>query len=155
MNSVKNIMIEEVVSVSLDTPLIEVARILAEHSFDGMPVVDKNNKLVGILTEYDLISKGSAVHLPTLQIVLQDVKVYNKDKATFKETFEEIASLRVSDVMNSEPLTLDEDATFEEAVIAFRDHHRVNPIPVINKKREVVGVVSRYDILESLYLPKT
>ncbi|OGZ46018.1 MAG: hypothetical protein A3J54_02205 [Candidatus Ryanbacteria bacterium RIFCSPHIGHO2_02_FULL_45_13b] len=147
-------MTKEVVSVSPDTPLIESARILAEHSFDGMPVVGKDNKLVGILTEYDLISKGTAVHLPTLQTVLQDVKVYNKDKSTFKETFEEIASLRVSDVMNPEPLTLDEDVTFEEAIIAFRDHHRVNPIPVVNKKKEVVGVVSRYDIVKSLYVLK-
>jgi len=155
MNALKDIMTKEVVSVFVDTPLMESARILAEHSFDGVPVIDQDKKLVGILTEYDLISKGTSVHLPTLQIVLQDIKVYDKDKSAFKETFEEIASLQTHDVMNPDPLTLEEDATFEEAVIAFRDHHRVNPIPVINKKREVVGVVSRYDVVKSLYVPKT
>lgn len=153
MSSVEDIMTKEIVSVSVDTPLMEAARTLAAHNFDGMPVVDQDNKLLGILTEYDLISKEPAIHLPTLQIILQDIKVYNKDKSAFKETFEKMMSLRVSDVMNPDPLTLNETATFEEVVTAFRDHHRVNPIPVVNKKREVVGVVSRYDILKLLYVP--
>ena len=66
----KDIMTKEVVSVPLETSLLDVAKILAERNFDGVPVVDKEDRLVGIVTEYDLINKTSAVHLPTLQIVL-------------------------------------------------------------------------------------
>ena len=40
--------------------------------------------------------------------------------------------------------------TLEEVVAAFRDHHRVNPIPVIDENRKVVGVVSRFDVLKPL-----
>jgi len=148
--SVRDIMTEKVISVFPETPLIDAAKVLAYHHFDGVPVVDKNNKLIGILTEYDLVSKGSVVHLPTFQIILKNLKIFRKDKSQFKKEFEEIFSLTVRDVMNREPLTLSEEATYEEAVAAFREHHRGNPIPVINKQNQVVGVVSRFDVLKPL-----
>ena len=150
--TVKDIMTREVISVKPETPLQEAAEILAKHGFDGMPVVDEENKLVGILTEYDLISKGSATHLPTFQKIIKNLGVYSKDKSQFTKDFEEISSLKVKDVMNNDPLTLLEDATYEEAVQAFRDHHRVNPIPVIDQDRKVIGVISRFDVLKPLHL---
>lgn len=152
MVSVKDIMTKEVVSVYPETALTEVAKIIAERAFDGVPVVDKNNKLVGILTEYDLISKGSAVYLPTFQLILQNIKVYNKDKSRFQKEFNEVSMLKVKDVMNPDPLTFTGDATFEEVVTAFRDHHRVNPIPIVDKENKVIGVVSRFDVLKPLRL---
>lgn len=143
-------MMKEVVSVGLEMPLYEAAKILSEHNFDGMPVVDEENKLLGILTEYDLISQSSSIHLPTLQKVLQDIKVFGKDKSYFKKEFQDIIALKVKDAMNKEPLTLKDSASYEETVAAFREHHRVNPIPVINSEGKVVGVVSRYDVLKPL-----
>ena len=152
IQAVQSIMTRDVVSVGPDTPLQEAAEVLARHGFDGMPVVDGENKLVGILTEYDLISKGSAIHLPTFQKVIQNLGVYSKDKSRLVKDFKELAALTVKDVMNNDPLTLSEDATYEDAVSAFRDHHRVNPIPVVDQNRKVVGVVSRFDVLKPLHL---
>ena len=143
-------MTAKVISVRPETPLMEAAELLAKHGFDGVPVVDDGGKLVGILTEYDLISKGSAIHLPTFQKLIQNMGVYGKDKSHFKNDFKDIAALKVKDVMNDDPLTLPEDASYEDAVAAFRDHHRVNPIPVIDNERKVVGVVSRFDVLKPL-----
>lgn len=151
-STIKGIMTSEVVSVRPGTPLQEAAEILAHHGFDGVPVVGEDNTLVGILTEYDLVSKGSAIHLPTFQKIIQNFGVYSKDKDRFNKEFEALSSLKVKDVMNDDPLTLSEDATYEEAVRAFKDHHRVNPIPVINQDQKVVGVVSRYDVLKPLHL---
>ena len=150
--SIKDIMTKKVVSVGPEILLVEAAKILTVNNFDGMPVVDEENKLVGILTEYDLISKSTATHLPTLQKVIQNLGIYHKDKTRFKKDFAELSSLQVKDVMNKDPLTLSENATYEEAVQAFRDHHRVNPIPVINEDKKVIGVISRFDILKPLHL---
>lgn len=150
--SVKDIMTKEVVSVTPDMPLVDAAKIIAEHNFDGVPVVDADNKLVGILTEYDLVSKGTSIHLPTFQLILQNLQIFGKDKSRFQKEFEEISALKVKDVMNDEPLTLPGDATFEETVAAFKDHHRVNPIPIVNKNNQVIGVVSRFDVLKPLHL---
>ena len=141
---------KNVVSVRPDTLLASAAKVLGEHGFDGVPVTDEIGTLVGILTEYDLISKGSAIHLPTFQKILESMPVFSKDKKDFQSDVEEVANMKVRDVMNDDPLTLGHDATYEEAVIAFRDHHRVNPIPVIDKDRKVIGVVSRFDVLKPL-----
>lgn len=148
--SVQDIMEKSVVSVRPDTPLSEAAKTLADHKFDGVPVVDDANTLVGILTEYDLVSKGSAIHLPTFQKILENLSVFGKDKKEFRSNVEDVANMKVRDVMNADPLTLHHDATYEEAVVAFRDHHRVNPIPVIDKDKKVIGVVSRFDVLKPL-----
>lgn len=145
-------MTKKVVSVSPEMPLFEAAKIIAKHGFDGVPVMDRQGKLIGVLTEYDLVSKGSAVHLPTFQFLLRNLKIFQKDRSRFEKEVEPVASLKVQDVMNSDPLTLPEQATFEEVVNAFRDHHRVNPIPVIDREKHVVGVVSRYDVLRPLHL---
>lgn len=149
--NVQDIMTKEVISVHLDMPLLEAAKILSERNFDGVPVVDTDNKLVGILTEYDLISKESMIHLPTFQKILQNIKVFKKDQSEFQKEIQEISLLVVRDVMNTDPLTLGEQATFMEVLDAFRNHHRVNPIPVIDSDRRVVGVVSRFDILKPLH----
>jgi|SRR3989338_6860382 len=147
---ITDIMTKEVVSVTPEMPLFEAAKILSEHNLDGAPVVNETNKLLGILTEYDLISQSSSIHLPTLQKILQDIKVFGKDKSQFKKEFQDVIALKVQDVMNDDPLTLAPDDSFEEMVKAFREHHRVNPIPVIDKNKKVVGVVSRFDVLKPL-----
>lgn len=139
-------MTRDVVSMRPDTPLLEAATALNEHGFDGVPVVDDQNVLVGILTEYDLISKGSAVHLPTLQKVFRSLQIAERNH--IREEMREISDLKVRDVMNGDPLTLQPTASLEETVAVFRDHHRVNPVPVVDASRKVVGVVSRYDIVK-------
>ena len=77
--SVKDIMSTDVVSVNPETSLVEAGKLLSEHNFDGLPVVDKNNNLLGIITEYDLVSKSASIHLPTFQFVLQSIPVFGKD----------------------------------------------------------------------------
>src|SRR3989338_7608209 len=92
----KDIMTKEVITVHPETSLLDVAKVLAERNFDGVPVVGNDNKLVGIVTEYDLINKTSAVHLPTLQIILRNLPQFKEEQDKFQE---EILSLKVSDIM--------------------------------------------------------
>ncbi|KKU88039.1 MAG: hypothetical protein UY17_C0004G0001 [Candidatus Beckwithbacteria bacterium GW2011_GWC2_47_9] len=147
---VKDVMTKKVFSVEAETPLIQAAKIIMAHNFDGVPVVDKENKLVGILTEYDLIEKGSSIHLPTFQKILENLKVLKQDSSEFQKEVKEVSALKVKDVMNEDPLTLAPETSFDEMVKTFREHHRVNPIPVIDKDKKVIGVVSRFDVLKPL-----
>ena len=145
----KDIMTREVISVHPDTNLLDVAKILAEHNFDGIPVVDGDNKVVGIVTEYDLINKTSAVHLPTLQVVLRNLPQFKAEESHFQE---EILSLKVSDIMNKNPLTMNPDMPYDEVIKLFKDHHRVNPIPVVDKDQKIIGVISRFDVLRPFHV---
>src|SRR3989338_1516509 len=144
--TVESIMTQDVVRVRPETPLTEAARILRDHQFNGLPVVNEKNVLVGIVTEFDLITKGSALHLHTLQKVFQSIPVESSDH--FQEELKKIAQLRVQDVMNSEPLAVRSGMPLEDVVRAFAEHHRVNPIPVVDEFLRVVGIVSRADLLK-------
>ncbi len=145
----RDIMTPEVVSVHPNTSLLDVAKVLAEHNFDGVPVVDDQNVLAGIVTEYDLINKTSAVHLPTLQVVLRNLPQFKKEEAHFQE---EILSLKVSDIMNKEPLVMGPDTPYDDIIKLFKEHHRVNPIPVVDDNKKILGVISRFDVLRPFHV---
>ncbi|MBI2056482.1 MAG: CBS domain-containing protein [Candidatus Sungbacteria bacterium] len=143
--TVQDIMTREVISLSPDTSLFEAAKILYKNRLNGLPVIDKNNTLLGILTEYDFINIDSAIHIPTLQKILQK---FTQENFGTKKEFDAFISIKVGGIMNGDPLTLAENATLEETVAAFVLHHRVNPIPVIDSQRKVMGIVSRTDLVK-------
>lgn len=143
-------MSKDPLSVRAETSLVDVAKILTDKKFNGLPVVDAAGVLIGIVTEYNLISSQSGIHLPTLQAVLSQLPVFSKDKNEFTAEVAAVTKLTAHDVMNSDPLTLPSTATYDDVVRAFQDHHGVNPIPVIDSTRRLVGVVSRYDVIKPL-----
>lgn len=145
---VKDIMTKNIVSVEPDDSVVYAAKILSEHNFNGLPVVNKENVLIGILTEYDLISQGNSVHLPTLINILGNIGFYKKDKTLIKDDLKNLLTLKIKDIMNTDPLCVEEDAWIQEVADLFAHHHRVNPIPVINKEKKLVGIVSRYDLIK-------
>lgn len=151
---VRDIMTKKVISVSPDTSIFNAAKIISEHNFDGLPVIDNDNRLVGIITEYDLITRTSTVNTSFLQKILSEIGAKKEDsiKDVLEDSKEEISSMKVSDIMNKNPLTLREDVNFEEVIAAFIAHHRVNPIPIVDNENRVVGIVSRFDVLRPLNL---
>jgi CBS domain-containing protein len=141
-----DIMTTKAVSVSPDMLITEANEIIYKNSFNGLPVVNGENMLLGIITEYDLIAKGSNIHLPTFQKIVSELKIDKQNKSLGND-LDELKKLKVSDVMNIEPLTLTSEAPFEDIVRAFQEHHRVNPIIVIDENKSVVGIISRSDLL--------
>ena len=78
-------MTKNVVSVTPETSLMEAANVLYKGGFNGAPVVDGKNRLIGILTEYDLIQKGTSFHIPTFLKLIKEFNVYRKDKQFINE----------------------------------------------------------------------
>lgn len=146
--SIKDLMTSEVVSVTPETPLVKAVEIILEKDFSGLPVVDKNNVLLGIVTDYDLILKGSAIHLPTFLQLLKEFQVYKKDASLIRGDIQKILEMKVGDVMNTDPLVLFDDSTINDALNAFGQHHRVNPIPILDREHKLVGIISRLDMLK-------
>src|SRR3989344_7801942 len=130
-STIDHFMSNNVVSVSPETPLLEAAQLMYQESFTGLPVIDDAKKIVGIMTEYDLITKGSAIHLPTFLKLINQFDVYRKDKSLIQDDIKKILSLRVSDVMNKDPLTLQANTSVEETAKTFAEHHKVNPILIV------------------------
>ena len=146
--TVADIMTRNVVAVSPEILVIEAAELFSKHNINGIPVINKDRKLVGILTEYDLLTKGAVLHLPTFIKLLGEFKIHKNDKSLVREDLQKIVTLTVAEIMNDDPLTLSSTATLEEAVVAFSEHHRVNPIPIVDSSNHLVGIVSRFDVIK-------
>lgn len=141
-------MTKDVTTVAPEDSILKVAQIMFEHNWDGIPVVTSDGTLAGIITQYDLVTKGANIHLPTFLKLMGDLPVYKKDKSILKPELQKIVTLTVKDLMNTEPLTVRESATLEDVANQFAEHHRVNPIPVVNGESRLVGIISRFDLIK-------
>ena len=145
--TVSILMTKEPITVRPSDKVTQAAKILSERNFNGLPVVNEENKLVGIITEFDLISRGSDLHLPTLINVLQNVGIYKQDSSALKDDLKKLLSLQVADIMNTEPLSINVNSSVQDLASLFASHHRVNPIPVVDGENKLVGIVSRFDLV--------
>ncbi len=146
---VRDFMTKKVISVSPESLVMDANKIILEHGFSGLPVVDNDNRLIGIITEYDIINKTSDLSASFFEKILSDIRQSKGDDRQDLKT-KSISDLTVAEIMNKEPLVLEEDVSFEKVVDAFREHGKVNPIPIVNKQFELVGIISRSDILKPL-----
>lgn len=138
-------MTKNVISVAPESPLIEAVNILLKHGFNGLPVVI-NDMVVGIITEYDMVTKGSAIHIPTLIKLFGGLDQKNTDM--LKDELKKVITMKVKDVMNSDPLTLTPEDDILKVVDTFTQHHKVNPIPIVDSTKRLVGIISRSDMLK-------
>ncbi|OGI27949.1 MAG: hypothetical protein A2359_00225 [Candidatus Moranbacteria bacterium RIFOXYB1_FULL_43_19] len=146
--SVSQLMTKEVISVRRETPFLEAVDLMLKNNFNGLPVVAKDNKLVGMLSEYDLTLKGSSIHLPTFLKLLQKFDIYSKDKKFLETDVKKILAMKVKDVMNPSPFSMSENSTLTQAVKIFSEYGDLNPIPIVDKKKRLVGILARYDIIK-------
>lgn len=148
--SIDRLMTKRVISVNPESPLMEAVDLLLKHNFNGLPVIDKNGTLLGILTEYDLMINGSSLHLPTFLKLLQQFDIYQKDKKLIRDDIKKILEMKVSDVMNPNPLTLENNCSINEAIETFGKYRDVNPIPIVDGNKKLTGIISRYDLVKLL-----
>lgn len=134
-------------TVKPDDSVVFAAKLMFENNFNGLPVVDQEGKVIGIVTEYDLISKGEALHLPTLINILGNIDVYKKDSSLVKDDLKRMLLLKVKEVMNTDPLMVQDEAPIQHLAELFANHHKVNPIPVVDRDKKLQGIVSRFDLV--------
>ncbi len=140
------LMEENPVTTKPGTSLIELVWQLKRYGLRAMPVVDENDKLVGVVSEMDLFLKEKGVpfsleKVPTLlgQMVAEDEL----------QDFEPTRRVKVEEVMSDAIVTLDPSATLEDAAMLMLKRH-FSLIPVVDDGR-LIGVVRRIDILRRLY----
>jgi len=140
-------MSKDVVCVAPETPVSMVARILYDRNFTGVPVVDEQHVLVGIVTEYDLMSEEGSIHIPTFVNLLNSIHLRG---ASGKRVDQQLASIRetkVKDIMTMQVMTVTEETDIPTVARLFTEQ-RVNPLPVVDLKGKVVGIVSRADVVK-------
>ncbi|MCP3898478.1 MAG: CBS domain-containing protein [Desulfobacteraceae bacterium] len=147
MQKAKDIMTKKVVSVSPEMTVSELALLLTSHNIGGAPVIDENGKLLGIVTENDLIDQKKKVHIPTAITIFDSVIFLENQEKMEKEMLKTIGST-VEDIYSRDPLTVEEDTPLDEIATIMAEKN-VHTLPVLNQGA-LTGVIGKQDIIKTL-----
>ncbi len=147
MITVRDIMTTDLITVAPDTDVTKVAQILLDNHINGAPVVDNNDRLVGIICQSDLIAQQKKLPLPTFFTFLESVIQVTSMKEIDKQV-RKIAALTVAEAMSPNPVTVGPDTDLETVASLMVDNN-FHTLPVIEEDR-LVGVVGKEDVLRTL-----
>jgi CBS domain-containing protein len=141
---VKDVMTANVVCIGAEEPVLKAARLMLQNRISGLPVIDKDGELVGIVTEGDFLRRselGTQRQRPKwLEFIVGPGRL--------AQEFTHSSGRKVEEIMTPDPRTIGEDETLE-AVVDTMERHHVKRLPVIRDGR-VVGIVSRANLMHAL-----
>jgi CBS domain-containing protein len=147
--TVADVMTRDPVTARSETPLKEVIQILAERRISGLPVVDDGGKLVGVISETDLMWQESGVTPPAYIMILDSV-IYLENPARYERDLHKALGQTVGEVMNRDPVvTIALDKPLSEAAKLMHDR-KVHRLPVLDHRGQVVGILTRGDIIRAM-----
>ncbi|HBK52378.1 MAG TPA: hypothetical protein DDZ44_00370, partial [Syntrophomonas wolfei] len=111
----KDIMTREVIAVNKNDSLEEVARILLKEKISGVPVVDADRHVIGIVTEKDLIVKASELKMP-FYVTLFDSIIFLENPIRFNNNLKKFTASQVNDAMTSRVIMVEEDTEVSRIV---------------------------------------
>jgi CBS domain-containing protein len=144
---VKDIMTKDVITLRETDTVSEAGKIMLEKRISGLPVVNDEGELVGIVSEADLIYREGNVHLPTF-IPIMDGVIFLESMKKVEGQIKKMIGYKVRDVMTKNVIIVKENTTVEEAARIMMDK-KVNRLPVMRNKK-IVGIVTRADILKAI-----
>jgi CBS domain-containing protein len=140
----KDVMTQHVITIAPDASILEALKLMLQNKISGLPVVDKNGNLAGIVTEGDFLRRsetGTERKRPRwVEFVL--------GPGTLARDYVHSHALRIDEVMTAEVQTIAEDSDLEE-VVTLMEKHRIKRVPVV-RGSALVGIVSRANLLHAL-----
>lgn len=146
--TVADVMTPNPISVTPNTLLKEAIQLLAEQRIGGVPVIDETKGLVGILSESDLMWQTTGIDMPAY-IMLLDSVIYLKTPNQYSQEIHKALGQLVKDVMTDKVVTIPPDKSLREAAHLMQEKH-VRRLPVVNDQQEVVGMLTRSDIVREM-----
>jgi len=138
---VRDVMTSQVISISKYESVVHVANILADKNISGLPVVDKENKVIGIITQADILSMVGVGRDHTFKDLLKYM--------LGEPLHERRVGDHVGDIMTAPALTIRPEASVADAV-RIMDEKRIRRLTVVNSANELIGIVTRADILKAV-----
>ncbi|WP_128381351.1 CBS domain-containing protein [Streptomyces cavernae] len=148
-NKVGSVMATEVVRATYDTPFKEVAHLLADHRISGLPVVDEDDKVIGVLSETDLMIRQARTRDPYAPH--RRFPFARLTRGARKEAAK-AGARTAGQLMTAPPVTVHADDTIAEAARTMTQH-RVERLPVLDEEERLVGIVTRRDLLQVFLRP--
>ncbi|MEO5329601.1 MAG: CBS domain-containing protein [Magnetococcus sp. THC-1_WYH] len=143
-----DIMTREVIAVPPDMTVMDLARLLTENKISGAPVLE-NGRLVGIVTESDLVDRIKKIHIPTL-IVLLDAVIPLAGERQYENDLRKAAAVNVADIMTTDVTVVEENTELADIATILAEQH-VSLLPVVHG-RQIRGIIGRRDIIRGMLL---
>jgi len=147
MPKIADVMTREVVTVTPDTPLRDLAKILAEKHINGVPVVDKTGTVLGVICESDLLSQNKSLHIPTVFVILDSV-IPLDNPWRLQRDFKRLAATTVGEIYSHPAVTVTPDMDLSEAATLMADQ-KLYTLPVVEGEK-LVGVLGKADVIRSI-----
>jgi CBS domain-containing protein len=145
-STVADIMTRDPVVVSPETPLNEAIKILAERRISGLPVVDANGKLTGVISETDLMWRETGVTPPAYIMILDSV-IYLENPAKYDRDLHKALGQTVGEVMTKKDIaTIAPEQSIRSAAQLINER-KVHRLIVVDEAKHVVGVLTRGDVV--------
>ncbi len=141
---VHDIMTPKVISISADEPVLKAVRTMLQNRISGLPVVDAEGNLVGMVTEGDFLRRGeigTERHRPKwVEFLLGPGRLADE--------YVHASGRKVEEVMTSDPVTVSEDDSLEMVVELMEQRH-IKRLPVL-RDGKLVGIISRANLMHAL-----
>lgn len=146
---VRDVMTTDVLSFAPHEPVTQAMRRLVERGVSGGPVVGAGNKVVGMLTDSDLIVQDVQLHAPTVIEILGAVIELPTKQKKFEEELHKAVGMTVGEVMNPDVVSCRGDDSIEDAATLMHDRD-ISRLAVLDAEGRLMGVLARRDILRYL-----
>lgn len=139
----RDIMTRRVFSVRPDASILQAGELMLQHDISGLPVVDSDERVVGIVTERDFMrcaGASGAVRPRWLEVLI--------GRTQFADGAAQRCASRIDEVMTRNPVTVTEDMAVDD-VVRLMDGHRIKRVPVV-RDGHLVGIIARADLMRAL-----
>jgi CBS-domain-containing membrane protein len=143
----RDIMTTEVITVGPEASVTEAARLMESHHISGLPVLDQEGRLLGVITQSDLVQQARDLELPPA-LNLLDIHLFLVTPANFQRRLEKLLGTTVKEVMTPEPITISPETPVKE-VAAILERKKVHTFPVLQRGK-LVGIIGKIDLIRAL-----
>jgi CBS domain-containing protein len=147
--TVADVMTRDPITARPETPLNEVIQMLAQKRISGLPVVDETGKLVGVISETDLMWRESGA-TPPPYIMLLDSVIYLENPARYERELHKALGATVQEVMTDHHVaTISPEQPLRDAAQLMHERG-VHRLPVLAESGQVIGILTRGDIVRAM-----
>jgi CBS domain-containing protein len=146
--TVADVMSRDPITVNPETPLNEAIKILAERRISGLPVVDQAGKLLGVISETDLMWQETGV-TPPAYIMFLDSVIYLENPTRYERDLHKALGQTVGELMSRDPITVSPDKALREAAQLMHERN-IRRLPVLDDEGHVIGILTRGDIVRTM-----
>lgn len=146
MLKARDIMTKEVITVGPGATVEELARILIDNKISGVPVVDEQKRMMGIVTENDLIRQNKRLHIPTVIRLFDAFILLGSER--MENEIKKMAATTVDEICTKDVVSITEETSLDEIATIMAEQH-IHLLPVL-RNDVVAGIVGKADMVRAM-----